>query len=204
MISQLSARETKRLWRESEQPRQPSGRVAAPAAPPCSTARACTASELSRGSLHTSRPPNTHTPPPDLSLHSLLLPPSPTLRGFGGIQTNDLRWQQSVKASVGQQIPLIRSSVETFLLQSTRTIAPAPDSRRVGVDGVAEAAALGVLSNDSFIRRKKPPGSNRRKTRGHRCSVDNRMFDFLLTEIEARGSRCLSFGHKEFVPRKKI
>lgn len=58
-----------------------------------------------------------HTPPPDLNLPSLLFDlllscfPTPWW-GFREFKTNDLRWQQSAKVSVGQQIPLITSNME--------------------------------------------------------------------------------------------
>lgn len=64
------------------------------------------------------------SPPPGLSLPSL--PPLSLMyshpQGFWVFKTNDLRWQQSVKASVGQQIPLITSNTE--LLQKGRKVSP--------------------------------------------------------------------------------
>lgn len=88
----------------------------------------------------TNLPPQTYTPPPDLSLPS---PPSlPPLmfshpQGFWGIQTNDLRWQQSVKASVRTADPTNHQQhgastegleAEKFLLHGARTTALASDS----------------------------------------------------------------------------
>lgn len=135
------------------------------AAPPCST-NGCT--ELSCARLHTGSKLlqvsliHTHT-------HSHLLltlastPPHvlPPSGGFWGIQTNDLRWQQSVKVSVRQQIPLITSNMEPlqrgWRQKSVSSAAHAPSLLPLTASRLVSTGRGSY--RQWFIRRNKPPGN---------------------------------------------
>lgn len=130
------------------------------AAPPC-----CTAQTL----LHTlpqllRQPPTTHT-----SSWPQPTPPPPLMfscsQGFWGIQTNDLRWQRSVKASIRRQIQLIKSKAERLTDRLDGEVSPSAHTHHHShlwqlTSWCQPGHRSCRVCPECGFNRNKPPGSN--------------------------------------------